>query len=548
MTFLNHRLFRFILAAALVLGVAGQSEAACTVKGACVSAGPRLASVDTGKSALLGPLLGGLLGTQLSLTAVDWNTLATGNVRALDFLNALQAGANVSSPAQALNASVTLAQVATALGVAAQAQANTSLATTLQALATQLNGVGATVRVGDLLKLTADASTLGASTLNGLDMLTGLIQLYNTKNVATTPAPVGLTGGVLGQAGIVNSVLLYAQVVEPPVYVCGPAGSTFHSAAIRIKLKLDLVSLSPATTLLTNLGVNAQIAIGKLDVYLEVARAEGSLTAVDAVSRAVTLQVAPGVADAYIGSIADSVFFNRTRTLSAADVDYGQIGVLTLGALTVGIEVKSTSKGTAPFSNSVTLSGAFPQTRTVSSSTTFATDIADSLVSNLALKAMPALGLLEGTVLPVVKTIVTGALTPVLRPILSGIADPLLKLVGVGLGQIVVTVEGICEACDDFKLTKAADKANATPGASITYTIAYQNTGGTTLNNLKIVDPTPAFTTFAAGACGALPAGMTACAVSSKPAVGAAGAVEWSFTGTLAPGATGSVTVTVKVQ
>lgn len=548
MTFLNNRFFRFLLAAALVLGAGSQARAACTTKGACITAGPRLASVDTGKSALLGPLLGGLLGTQLSLTAVDWNTLATGNVKALDFLNALQASANVSSPAQALNANVTLAQVAAALGVAAQAQANTSLSTVLQTLASQLNGVGATVRVGDLVKLTADASTLGSSTLNALDMLTGLIQLYNTRNVATTPTPVGLSGGVLGQAGIVNTVALYAQVVEPPVYVCGPAGSTFHSAAIRIKLKLDLVSLSPVTTLLTNLGVNAQIAIGKLDVYLEVARGEGSLTAVDAVARAVTLQVAPGVADAYIGTIPDSVFFNRTRTLSAADVDYGQVGLLTLGALTVAIEVKSTTKGTAPFSNSITLSGTFPQTRTMSSSSTFAADIADSLVTNLSLKAMPALGLLEGTLLPAIKTIVTGALTPVLRPILSGIADPLLKLVGVGLGQIVVTVEGICEACDDFKLTKAADKANATPGATITYTIGYQNTGGTTLNNLKIVDPTPAFTTFAAGSCGALPTGLTACSVSAKPAVGATGAVEWSFTGTLAPGATGSVTVTVQVQ
>lgn len=40
--------------------------AACTVTGACLSAGPRLASMDTTQSALLNPLLGGLLGTRLS--------------------------------------------------------------------------------------------------------------------------------------------------------------------------------------------------------------------------------------------------------------------------------------------------------------------------------------------------------------------------------------------------------------------------------------------------------------------------------------------------
>jgi uncharacterized membrane protein len=48
------------------------ARAACTVTGACVSAGPRLASIDTAQSALLNPLLGGLLGTSLNLATLDW--------------------------------------------------------------------------------------------------------------------------------------------------------------------------------------------------------------------------------------------------------------------------------------------------------------------------------------------------------------------------------------------------------------------------------------------------------------------------------------------
>jgi uncharacterized membrane protein len=480
MTFLNTFRSAF-LALALLLAAAIPAHAACTTAGACITAGPRLASVDTTKSALLNPLLGSLLGTQLSLTAVDWNSLATGNVKALDFLNALQASTNVSTPSQALNANVTLAQVAAALGVAAQAQANTSLSGVLQTLASQLNGVGATVRVGDLVKLTAGAPTLGTTTLNALDMLTGLVQLYNTKNVVSTPQPVGISGGLLGQLGIINSLQLYSQVVEPPVYVCGPAGSQFHSAAIRVKLKLDLVSLAPATTLLTNLGLTTEIAIGKLDVYLELARGEGSLTSVDAVSRAVTLQVTPGVADAYIGTIPDEVFFNRTRSITAADVEYGTVGAITLAGIGTAIQVKSIVKGQAPMGSSVTLSGTFPQTRTVSSSTTFITNIADTLVSNLQVRtATPVGGILADTVAGLLKTIVVGAVTPIVNPILTGVADPLLKLLGVGIGQTVVTVEGICQACDDFKLSKAVDKAAASPGTTLTYTISYQNTGSTT--------------------------------------------------------------------
>lgn len=545
-------ILRRMLPAALLamLAVVQPARAAC-VTGACISAGPRLASVDTAKSALLNPLLGGLLGTNLSLNAADWTALAQGDLQLLGVLNALQATANVSSPAQALGANVTLAQVAAALQVQAQAQANTSLSGVLSTLAGQLNGAGASVRVGDLLQVSTDAGALATTTVNSLDMLTGLIQLYNRRNVVSTPTPIGISGGALGMLGVVNTIALYAQVIEAPVYVCGPTGSTFHSAAVRIKLKLDLVSLPAATDLLTALPLvsSASLTIGKLDVYIETARAEGSLSAVDAVAKAVTLQVAPGVADAYIGAIPDSVFFNRTRTLAASDVDYGVIGALVLNGSVVDVKVKTSARGAAPFSSSVTMSGTFPQTRTVTTSMAFVTNLAGSLTTNLSVAINPSLGtLLDAAVLPVAKLLVVNVLNPVLAPILTGVADPLLQLLGIGLGQAVFTVNGICQACDDFKLTKSVDKDSATPGSTITYTIAYTNSGTVTLSNLKIVDATPPFTTYGVSTCGALPAGLTGCTVAQQPAAGATGNVEWRFSGSLAPGASGNVTISVAIQ
>lgn len=548
-----HRLFRAVVATVLLLA-SFFASAACTTTGACVSAGPRLASVDSTKSALLNPLLGGLLGTNLNLTAADWNTLATGEVNLLGFLTALQAQTNVSSPSQALTANATLGQIVAALGVQAQAQANTSLTSVLYGLQPQLGSAGATVRVGDLLQLTADATTLSKTTINSLDMLTGLIQLYNRRNVLTTPTAVGISGGALGMLGILNSVQLYAQVIEPAVYICGPTGSRFHSAAVRIKLKLDLVTLAPVTDALVipPLITKASLGIAQMDVYVEVARGEGTIGTIDAVNRAVTLQALPGIADVYIGKIPDSVFFNRSRTLSAADVDYGNIGSLMINDLVVAIEVKAAVRGQAPFSSTVTMSGTFPQTRTVSTSAAFVTNTVNSLVTNLELRLTPKLspvtGVLDNLVMPLLKPLVTTTLTPVLTPVLTGVADPLLQLLGIGLGQVVVTVNGICEACDEFKLQKSADKANATPGSTIVYTITYQNSGTTTINNLKIADATPAYTVFGAGGCGTLASGLSACSVSSKPAAGAAGPVEWTFTGTLLPGATGTVTLNVVVQ
>ena len=552
-TLLRHAWLRAVLAIVCLLG-ALPAKADCTVTGACITAGPRLASVNTSQSALLGPLLGGMLGTGASLNAVDWNALAGGNLNLLNFLNVLKTDLGVSTPAQALSANVTLAQVANALAVQAQAEARPQLASALNGLASQLNGVSGTVRLGDLLKVTADTGSLGTTTINALDMFTGLAQLYNRRNVLTTPQPVGVSGGLLGAVGVVNNLQLYLQVIEQPVYVCGPTGSTFHSAAVRLKLKLDLVSLAPVTDTLVGLGLlqSASIAIGKLDVYVEVARGEGSLTAVSAATKAVTLQVAPGVSDIFVGKIDDAVFFNRTRRILDSDVDFGNIGSLqaaALGLISVNIplDIKSIVRGQAPFSTSVTMSGTFPQTRTVTSSTTFVTNAANSLVSNLQIRSMPALGLLQGVVEPLVKTLVKNTVSPLLAPVLSGVADPLLMLLGISLGEIVVTVEGICQTCDDFKLTKAVDKANATPGSTILYTITFENSGTTTLTQLKIEDTTPAFTTYADSSCGTLPSGL-ACAVAVKPDVGANGKIEWGITGTLAPGASGTVTATVRVQ
>lgn len=552
-TLLRHAWLRAVLAIVCLLG-ALPAKADCTVTGACITAGPRLSSVNTSQSALLGPLLGGMLGTGASLNAVDWNALAGGNLNLLNFLNVLKTDLGVSTPAQALSANVTLAQIANALAVQAQAEARPQLASALNGLASQLNGVSGTVRLGDLLKVTADTGSLGTTTINALDMFTGLAQLYNRRNVLTTPQPVGVSGGLLGAVGVVNNLQLYLQVIEQPVYVCGPTGSTFHSAAVRLKLKLDLVSLAPVTDTLVGLGLlqSASIAIGKLDVYVEVARGEGSLTAVSAATKAVTLQVAPGVSDIFVGKIDDAVFFNRTRRILDSDVDFGNIGSLqaaALGLISVNIplDIKSIVRGQAPFSTSVTMSGTFPQTRTVTSSTTFVTNAANSLVSNLQIRSMPALGLLQGVVEPLVKTLVKDTVSPLLAPVLSGVADPLLMLLGISLGEIVVTVEGICQTCDDFKLTKAVDKANATPGSTILYTITFENSGTTTLTQLKIEDTTPAFTTYADSSCGTLPSGL-ACAVAVKPDVGANGKIEWGITGTLAPGASGTVTATVRVQ
>jgi uncharacterized repeat protein (TIGR01451 family)/fimbrial isopeptide formation D2 family protein len=92
-------------------------------------------------------------------------------------------------------------------------------------------------------------------------------------------------------------------------------------------------------------------------------------------------------------------------------------------------------------------------------------------------------------------------------------------------------------------------KSNAAaPGNVLEYRITYANSGSTAIGDLVINDMTPAFSVFAAGACGApLPASLTQCTLTS-PAVGATGPLRWQFTGLLQPAASGTVTYQVSVE
>ncbi len=93
----------------------------------------------------------------------------------------------------------------------------------------------------------------------------------------------------------------------------------------------------------------------------------------------------------------------------------------------------------------------------------------------------------------------------------------------------------------------AATAVSANPGDTLQYTLTATNNGAQSLATLVINDATPAFTTFVSAACPAtLPAGISACSVSTQPAVGAGGALQWTFTGSLA--ASGSLAVTYQVK
>jgi len=99
-----------------------------------------------------------------------------------------------------------------------------------------------------------------------------------------------------------------------------------------------------------------------------------------------------------------------------------------------------------------------------------------------------------------------------------------------------------------LRLEKSVDKATALPGATLTYAITFINDSSSPLSTLKINDSTPAYTTFVSAACGSpLPNNLSACTITA-PTAGQTGSIQWTFTGTLGPSQTGTVTFVVKIQ
>ncbi|MBV8365578.1 MAG: DUF11 domain-containing protein [Candidatus Eremiobacteraeota bacterium] len=84
----------------------------------------------------------------------------------------------------------------------------------------------------------------------------------------------------------------------------------------------------------------------------------------------------------------------------------------------------------------------------------------------------------------------------------------------------------------------------ALPGDTLLYTITYTNTSPFNELTVAIKDTVPTNTTFVSATCGSLGTGLTAC----TPSGPTAGVVTWTMTGTLSPGGTGTVFLTVTVQ
>jgi len=261
-------------------GGAVRSAVADTAGGACFQIGSYAAALDTGASPLLGPLLGAL-GSNINLTAGNYQALADAQVELLDLL-----GANVGAVTlqEALEGSrlVSLADyyLATASALAKES-GQTATVALLQSLAASVAPLDLTIPIAELLSLdTGRASGLDAA-LNVLDLVTAGAQLATGEYGVLIPqARVNL--------GPVADVETKVHVIEAPRLGCGRKNdplATASNSAVSLELS--------AAALTLKLGVlNTRVS---LDGSIQVASAKGQLTDVRCDPEGITVKVSDGL-------------------------------------------------------------------------------------------------------------------------------------------------------------------------------------------------------------------------------------------------------------
>jgi uncharacterized membrane protein len=279
------------------------------------SLGSSLVSLDSSRSSLLNPLIGGMLGgSSLSLSLVSWQGLASGNLT----LQALQTqlasmGLSVGSVSSLLSAQMTAAQFFQAAANALTAQgdlANASIMNTLK-LAAPSNvkfNLGQFINVAqgsegvalgsrfDLFQLVSAAAE--ATAVNGGSFI-------DVSNVAISVPNV-------------SSVALHLRVIQPPVFYIGTSCNPPSVSSGQVQL-----TVTPTVNGLTMLGL-VQITNSAVPINITAAGATGTLKSVSCSGTpGITVTVDP---QAFSGSAAtNTIHVTTLLNVPVLDVQTTQV-------------------------------------------------------------------------------------------------------------------------------------------------------------------------------------------------------------------------------
>lgn len=393
------------------------------------SIGSRLASLNGG---LVNILLSTLLGTTVTLNALDYRALAEAQVDAFSFLDALatRLGITAGHYDDLLAMRAGTGAIAGALAGLTNGAARTAL--------TRLagSGQGHMVSIGELLSLgAAGRHQIGAAGSGGLgigfsvlDLLTGAAALADGPSQISLP----LGANVPGLARLDLSL----GIGEPPQgggwFAIGPKGTILRTAQTRLRLRAELLG-------------GALLGGVKLPFWLELAHAEAMVVAATCPSPATprgtaSIAVRPGALRLAVGEMSDPALSDFGVAPSLAPVRaVDVIGVLRV-YLSGLVEVAQAEPIRLDFS-SADIEGKVMRTARIQA-------IPSSLVGTLldSLTVTPEiLGNLLGLNL-ISPAAVTGELLGLLSPLAATLdltIDGALASLGLGLGEADIKVHAV---------------------------------------------------------------------------------------------------------
>jgi uncharacterized membrane protein len=403
---------------------------------AAFSVGSRLLSLNGG---IINAVLGKLLGTNVSLSVMDYEALVDADISALGFLDALATKLHITAGTydDVLAANATVDQVVDALVSVSGDDRQANLALTSIA-----NAIPASTTVKLPLSHLFDLGRVGKLVLGqgdaGFDAAIGIMELLGASAaIANGSNQIQLNTGLTipGLLGATAELAIGEPPQHSPWFAIGEAGKIVRTAQTRLQLIASVGG--PGGLLGTSI---------KVPLYLELAYAEAKLKSIScptgrAESARVSVAAKPGVVELWLGEIDPAGLKNFVTKPVVQPAKIVQMPIVKITG-NAHIEMGNLYPTTLNFTKDEI------DDRIVKSvsSRNLTQSLTQSLLNDLHLDVKLDLGILSlGLVIPsdgVLKSTVTGILGGVTAPLDSLIYN-LLSAIGVKVGEADVRVNGV---------------------------------------------------------------------------------------------------------
>ncbi|WP_425374563.1 pilus assembly protein TadG-related protein [Mesorhizobium waimense] len=431
--------------------VIGTTATASAQAEAAFSVGSRLASVNGG---ILNALLGGLLGSNISLSVMDYNALISADIDLTDQL-ATELKLTGVSYSDVLASKATVGQIATAMANVPGLDRTARIA--LQTMASGATNkvkipLGQFINLGSVGNLGVGQKPAGLTVAaSAMSMVTAAAALAN----GTNQVQVNLGATVPGLTSTSLSIAIGEPPQSSPWLTVGGTGTVVRTAQTRIKL-LASVGIGNngngnGNGGSMNLGGGIRLLAVNVPLHVEVAYAEAKLTDISCPtgrpdSLKVTIAAQPGVVAAHLANANAAGFADFTKPQSFSDAEIADVSVklllINLSLLQINGSSAFSVTNTAPTNLTFNATDIAGKTIKTVSTKNLTQSLTTSLVNNLSL-SVKALGLglditaLLGTVKPAVVTVLNGVTSPV-----DDLVYNTLAALGVHVGEADIRVTG----------------------------------------------------------------------------------------------------------